>query len=732
MSIEGFEREEERLVRRLLELGLVGEEDLARCRSLQRRHVSTGRVLHLGQILVRERVLRAKDIAEALAGIEDASRLTISSVSPPAMSPPRPEPTVQDWTEYEILAEIGRGGMGIVYRARQRSLGRLVALKVLPEGRAANPAEVARFEREAVAIARLRHPGIVAVHEAGVRDGVPFLAMDLIEGRSLRAALDAGSMPPGEAMRIAAEVARAIDHAHEASVVHRDLKPDNILLGSDGRAIVTDFGLARFLPGASGEIPTSLTQTGRLLGTPSYMSPEQVEGQTTGIDRRTDVFSLGVVLYEMLAGRLPFVGHNVVEVLARITAEEPRPPSTWRTGVPRDADRIVLTAIAKRREDRYRTAAEMADDLERALRGERVAAPRPPILPRLVRALFARRTLAVSLFAGTLAGAGAILALRPHPAPSAPTAPPAPPGQPEAGPGGREYVAEGIREKAVLDDGGDRFRFYEAVSEVLPPKPMVAFFPAASAPPERYQAWIEHLVRRGHRLAFVQYGSLQRSSVPINRVPYRLKSLLRKFLEDERVAWRDDRPWVAAGHAEGALIAAQVATVNPGGREWRVHPRGVCLFGPPDVLPEVERRREDLEGVLRGMPRDTWFVTVVSEGEVVPEAVDLLYALAPTRPERRLTIVLRSDDHGEPALVADASLAYAPATPEGAGAVGGARLDALDWCGAWSILDSLLLAVEAGDDGGPWLRDSPEGPSPGDWSDGVPVAPASIRAWARR
>jgi predicted ATPase/tRNA A-37 threonylcarbamoyl transferase component Bud32 len=264
--------------------------------------------------------------------------------------------------KYRVEAFVGQGGMGTVYRARHLQLGRAVALKFIRGDVVAGEAQLRRFEREAQTVARLRHPHIVTIHDFGVTgEGGAYLVMELLEGRSLRQELRRlGTVPPPRAAALMRQVCWAVQAAHEAGIVHRDLKPDNIVLepGPDGEdwVKVLDFGLAKLLTQTpSGE---SLTVEGVILGTPAYMSPEQCTGDA--VDNRSDVYALGCVLYEMVAGRTPFVDAAGVKLLFKHASEPPPPPSTFAHGLPAALDRVILTALAKRPHDRYQTAAELA------------------------------------------------------------------------------------------------------------------------------------------------------------------------------------------------------------------------------------------------------------------------------------------------------------------------------------------------------------------------------------
>jgi serine/threonine-protein kinase len=294
---------------------------------------------------------------------------------------------------YEVQEVLGRGGMGVVYKAWHLRLRRLVAVKMLLAGPYAQPQELERFLREAETIAGLRHPNIVQVHEAGDMDGRPYFTMELVEGGSLFEKLAGTPQPARQIAFLVASVAAAVHLAHQEGIVHRDLKPGNILLTADGAPKLTDFGLARHLEGTAG-----LTQTGVPLGTPSYMAPEQALGKTRAIGPPADIYALGAILYEGLTGRPPFRAETAVETLRQVVAEEPAPPSRLNAKVPRDLETICLKCLNKDPQRRYPTAAALADDLQRYDRGETISARHPSRLERIIK--WARRRPAVAALVG--------------------------------------------------------------------------------------------------------------------------------------------------------------------------------------------------------------------------------------------------------------------------------------------------------------------------------------------
>jgi len=284
--------------------------------------------------------------------------------------------------DYELLDEIARGGMGVVYRARQRRLGRIVALKVLLGGAFAGDEGRRRLQTEAAAAARLVHPNIVAVHDSGEIDGQPYYSMEYVAGRTLAEEIRKGPLPAGRAARYLAAIADAVQHAHEQGVLHRDLKPSNVLLDADGRPRVTDFGLAKAIPSTdpapavSGHRPldATLTLTGQVLGSPAYMAPEQAfpGGHTLG--PTIDVYSLGSILYELLVARPPFQGPTPQAVLTQLREVDPVPPRRLDSSVPVDLETICLKCLEKDPFRRYASARDLSADLHRFLRGEPVYA----------------------------------------------------------------------------------------------------------------------------------------------------------------------------------------------------------------------------------------------------------------------------------------------------------------------------------------------------------------------
>jgi hypothetical protein len=296
---------------------------------------------------------------------------------------------------YELLEVIGRGGMGVVYRARQVRLNRLVALKMVSAGGNASPEALLRFLAEAESIARLRHANIVQVYDRGDCDGLPFFSMEYFAAGSLAQRIDGTPWPAVAAARALEQVARGVAEAHRLGIIHRDLKPANILLGDDGTPKVADFGLAKSLESGS-----DLTRTDRVLGTPSYMAPEQAEGHTRTTGRAADIYSLGAIFYELITGRPPFKGATALETLAQVRTAEPVPPSRLVPGLARDAETIALKCLQKEPSRRYASAAELANDLHRFVAGEIIIARRAGPLERVWS--WARRHRAVAALSAAL------------------------------------------------------------------------------------------------------------------------------------------------------------------------------------------------------------------------------------------------------------------------------------------------------------------------------------------
>jgi eukaryotic-like serine/threonine-protein kinase len=305
---------------------------------------------------------------------------------------------------FEILREIGRGGMGVVYLARQEGLNRLACVKVLLSGPHAGEAEVRRFQREAEAAAALPHPNIVAIYEVGRCDGQHYLAMEYVEGRTLGELVRDGPLPSDRAAGYVRTIAEALDHAHRRGILHRDLKPSNVMVDADGRPRVTDFGLARRLDLGAGE-----TQASAIVGTPAYMSPEQAAGGRGGVGPASDVYSLGAVLYELVTGRPPFQGETPLDTLLQVRGTEPLRPGLLNPKVPPDLETVCLKCLEKDPVRRYATASDLADELGRFLDRRPIRARRAGVLRQATR--WCRRhpapaALVATVLASALVAAG--------------------------------------------------------------------------------------------------------------------------------------------------------------------------------------------------------------------------------------------------------------------------------------------------------------------------------------
>jgi tetratricopeptide (TPR) repeat protein len=305
---------------------------------------------------------------------------------------------------YRVISRLGAGGMGVVYLARQERPDRAVALKVLRAAPGADDIRVSRFRSEADAAARLTHPNVVQVYEAG-EDGVAFIAMELVEGESLAERLARAALAPRDAAGLLGQLSRAVHFAHTNGVIHRDLKPSNILLDRNGTPKVSDFGLARLL----GDLDGDRTETGALLGTPGYMAPEQAGGGKA-VGPAADVYGLGAILYECLTGRPPFKAASVLDTLEQVRTREPIPPSRLQPGVPRDLQTICLKCLEKEPARRYASAGELADDLGRFLRGEPIEA-RPVGAATRVWKWVRRRPAPAALIGVSVAAAVAVVTL---------------------------------------------------------------------------------------------------------------------------------------------------------------------------------------------------------------------------------------------------------------------------------------------------------------------------------
>lgn len=306
--------------------------------------------------------------------------------------------SVKYFGNYELLEEIAKGGMGVVWKARQQALNRIVAVKMIRSGLFAVEDEVQRFHAEAQAAAQLKHPNIVNIHEIGEHEGQHYYSMDFIEGRTLADQCHGRAMNAREAAGILGTVCDAVHFAHQRGILHRDLKPQNLMMDAEGRPHVLDFGLAKRL-----DDDQSLTMTGAVMGSPSYMAPEQAQGRNDRVGPHTDVYALGAILYQMLTGRPPFLASSVAETMMQVVQRQPAAPSRSNADIPRDLETICLKCLEKEPARRYATARELGEELARFLKGAPIQA-RPASLAR-------KTTNWLRQHPGWLAGAAALVML---------------------------------------------------------------------------------------------------------------------------------------------------------------------------------------------------------------------------------------------------------------------------------------------------------------------------------
>jgi serine/threonine protein kinase len=325
------------------------------------------------QAALRERIARRQRLLQVLDLPENVPVVAAAAAVPAQL------PKLEG---YEFESLVGQGGMGVVYQARQLGLNRTVAVKMILAGANASPQERARFRAEAEAVARLAHPNIVQIFEIGEQQGRPFLALEYVSGGSLAQQLDGLPVPPKRSAEMVLALAKGVQHAHERGVVHRDLKPANVLIHSDGTPKIADFGLAK-----RAEANYAHTLTGAIIGSPTYMAPEQAMGASHDVGPGTDIYALGVILYEMLTGRPPFKADSVIETIQQVREQEPLPPRLLQPKIPKDLETICLKCLEKKPEQRYSSAAALAADLQFYLRGEPIQAQSLTLLDQVARTI---------------------------------------------------------------------------------------------------------------------------------------------------------------------------------------------------------------------------------------------------------------------------------------------------------------------------------------------------------
>jgi WD40 repeat protein/tRNA A-37 threonylcarbamoyl transferase component Bud32 len=352
------------------------------------------------EALIEQHPELAAELSEFFANHDRLEQLAqaLRAAAPAAEQTDKSNPIVRYFGDYELLEQIAQGGMGIVYKARQISLNRLVAVKMIRSGLLATDSDVKRFNAEAEAAANLRHPGIVPIYEVGVHDGQHYYSMEYVEGRDLSQIVHGNPLVAAKAAAYVRDMAEIVEYSHREGVLHRDLKPANVLIDANDRVRITDFGLAKRV-GSDAD----LTTTGQVIGTPKYMSPEQAAAQHALIGPASDVYALGSILYELLTGRAPFRSDSAIDILRQIQEDDPIRPQLLNARLPKDLETICLKCLEKEPRRRYASANDLADELGRYLRGEPIHA-RP--LSRTTRAVrwCKRKPVAASLLAALVAG----------------------------------------------------------------------------------------------------------------------------------------------------------------------------------------------------------------------------------------------------------------------------------------------------------------------------------------
>jgi len=379
------------------DLGLLSPQQIEEALQKQQALRGSSAKSRMGEVLIMMNVLSVEQVKKILSEQRKRRQADAEAVLP-----------MERFGDYKLLAKLGEGGMGAVYKAQEVLANRLVALKVLRKNLAGNKGFVERFEREAKLAGSLNHPNIVTCHVAGMVHGIQFLAMEFVEGETLTARLrrNGGKLPEKEALSIVRDVARGLGHAHAAGIVHRDIKPDNILLGKDGSVKLSDFGTAKSFLNED-----SLSQTGQVIGTPNYISPEQVRADKN-IDHRADLYSLGGTLYHVLIGRLPFHAPSVMQIMRAHLEEELENPQDVNPDLSDGAVQIVVKLMAKSPDSRYQSAKELVEDIDAVIGGtapryaslaENESSIRPPKRRRKKKAQAAGCMSVVLIFIGALA-----------------------------------------------------------------------------------------------------------------------------------------------------------------------------------------------------------------------------------------------------------------------------------------------------------------------------------------